>query len=82
MVKVFKWAWVNPGLVYKMIEKLEEITMQLNKIVHWDIAKLLELGVSEEWLKITNPTPQQIKDLLKGLLYLRERAKDTRSKDV
>jgi hypothetical protein len=64
-----------------MIEKLEEITMQLNKLVHWDIAKLLELGVNEEWLKTTNPTPQQMKDLLKGLLYLRERAKD-RSKDV
>lgn len=55
--------------------------MQLNKLVHWDIAKLLELGVNEEWLKTTNPTPQQMKDLLKGLLYLRERAKD-RSKDV
>ena len=50
--------------------------MQLNKTVHWEIAKLLELGVSEEWLKETNPTSQQIKDLLKGFLYLREWSKD------
>ena len=50
--------------------------MQLNKTIHWDIAKLLELGVSEEWLKTTNPSPQQIRDLLKGLLYLRERTRD------
>jgi hypothetical protein len=55
--------------------------MQLNKTVHWDIAKLLELGVSEEWLRTANPTPQQIKDLLKGLLYLRERGKDIGSKN-
>jgi len=50
--------------------------MQLNKTIHWDIAKLLEFGVNEEWLRTTNPTPQQIRDLLKGLLYLRERTKE------
>ena len=55
--------------------------MQLNKTVHWEIAKLLELGVSEEWLKTANPTPQQIKDLLKGFLYLREWSKDMAIKD-
>ena len=64
-----------------MINKLEEKSPQLSKTVHWEIAKLLELGVSEEWLKETNPTSQQIKDLLKGFLYLREWSKDMAIKD-
>jgi hypothetical protein len=55
--------------------------MQLNKTIHWEIAKLLELGVNEEWLKDQDPTPEQIKDLLKGLLYIREWYKDMNSKD-
>ncbi len=33
-----------------------ENMVQLNKTVHWEIAKLLELGISEEWLKNANPT--------------------------
>jgi len=53
----------------------DAIVMQLEQM-HWDIMKLLSLGVSEEWLKETDMNPQQIKDLLKGLLYLRERNKD------
>ena len=63
-----------------MINKLEERSPQLSKMVHSDIAKLLELGISEEWLKAANPTPQQIKDLLKGFLYLREWSKNMGSK--
>jgi len=44
--------------------------------MHWDIMKLLSLGVSEEFLRETQMSPQQTKDLLKGLLYLRERYED------
>jgi len=41
--------------------------------MHWDIAKLLELGVDEKYLLETNITPEQVRDLVKGLLYLKER---------
>lgn len=41
--------------------------------MHWDIKKLLELGVSEQFLKECHVTPEQARDLVKGLLYLRER---------
>lgn len=41
--------------------------------MHWDIKKLLELGVSEKFLKECRVTPEQARDLVKGLLYLRER---------
>lgn len=41
--------------------------------MHWDIAKLLELGVNAEWLMQSNVTPNQARDLVKGLLYLKER---------
>lgn len=40
--------------------------------MHWDIAKLLELGVDPEWLMESNVTPKQARELLKGMLYLRE----------
>ena len=40
--------------------------------MHWDITKLLSLGISEAFLK-EGVTPLQARDLLKGLLYLRER---------
>ena len=43
------------------------------KQLHWDIAKLLELGVDEKYLLESNITPQQARDLVKGLLYLKER---------
>jgi hypothetical protein len=43
-------------------------TVQLSRI----IARLLELGVSEKWLEELNPTEQQARDLLKGILYLKE----------
>jgi hypothetical protein len=45
------------------------------KLYSWDIAKLVELGVDEEWLRSVNPTPQQARDLVKGLLYALEWAK-------
>jgi hypothetical protein len=46
--------------------------------MHWHIAKLLELGVDEEWLASENISLEQARDLIKGLLYLRER-KDLRA---
>ena len=41
--------------------------------MHWDIAKLLELGVDEKFLLENKITPQQARDLVKGILYLNER---------
>ena len=43
------------------------------KQMHWDIAKLLELGVDEKFLAESDITPEQARDLVKGLLYLKER---------
>lgn len=43
------------------------------KQMHWDIAKLLELGVDEKFLLESDITPEQARDLVKGLLYLKER---------
>jgi hypothetical protein len=39
--------------------------------LHWDITKLLEMGINEEWAG--QLTPAEARDLVKGLLYLRER---------
>jgi hypothetical protein len=36
--------------------------------VHWDIAKLLEFGVSPEFVGMLDD--DEIRDLLKGILYL------------
>ena len=44
--------------------------------MHWDIAKLLELGVDERFLEKSNITPDQARDLVKGLLYLKEHHSD------
>lgn len=41
--------------------------------MHWDIAKLLELGVDESFIIESKITPEQARDLVKGLLYLKER---------
>ena len=46
--------------------------------IHWHIAKLLELGVDERWLASENISLEQARDLVKGMLYLRER-KDLRA---
>ncbi|MEW6605089.1 MAG: hypothetical protein AB1351_10455 [Thermoproteota archaeon] len=43
------------------------------KQMHWDIAKLLEMGVDANFLLESNITPEQARDLVKGLLYLKER---------
>lgn len=43
------------------------------KQMHWDIAKLLELGVDEKFLFESAITPEQARDLVKGLLYLTEK---------
>jgi hypothetical protein len=42
--------------------------------LHWDIAKLLEMGVSPDIVSRMNP--EQVRDMLKGLLYLQERYRD------
>ena len=42
--------------------------------LHWGISKLLELGISEELIK--DLTENEIADLVKGLLYLKERYKE------
>lgn len=41
--------------------------------MHWDVSKLLSLGVSEKFLMESEITPVEATDLVKGLLYLRER---------
>lgn len=50
----------------------EELLPNLKQL-HWDIAKLLELGVDEKFLVEGDITPEQARDLVKGLLYLKER---------
>lgn len=42
------------------------------KLDAWNIRKLTSLGVDEEKLAEVRPTKEQIRDLFKGLLYLRE----------
>jgi hypothetical protein len=42
--------------------------------LHWGISKLLEMGVSEELVK--DLTETEMMDLVKGLLYLKERYKE------
>jgi hypothetical protein len=44
------------------------------KAIHWDCAKLLELGVSDQLVR--ELTPSESKDLLKGILYLKARYED------
>ena len=44
--------------------------------MHWDITKLLSMGVDEQFLKESNVTPDQARDLVKGILYLREQYKE------
>ena len=44
--------------------------------MHWDISKLLSLGVDEKFLNGSDITPDQARDLVKGTLYLRERHKE------
>ena len=46
--------------------------MQNIIMMHRDLTKLLELGVNEKWLSEANMTPKQARDLLMGILYLRE----------
>ena len=41
--------------------------------MHWDISKLLSLGVDEQFLKESDITPDQARGLVKGILFLRER---------
>jgi hypothetical protein len=42
-------------------------------VMHWDLVKLLELGVDEKFLHESGMRPEQASDLVKGLLYLKER---------
>lgn len=54
-------------------------TEQQLRSMHWDVAKLLEMGVSEEF--VSQMTPTQIRDTLKGLLYLHAKYVDNASGD-
>lgn len=49
-------------------------------LIHWDIAKLLEMGVNEEFIK--ELSDDGIRDLLKGVLYLKARYKNRSSEDL
>jgi hypothetical protein len=42
------------------------------KLLKRDIAKLIELGVSEKWLIEINITQKQARELLKVICYLKE----------
>lgn len=44
------------------------------KAIHWDCSKLLELGVNE--LVVRELSPAEARDLLKGILYLKNRFED------
>lgn len=44
--------------------------------MNWDMAKLIELGIKEEFFVMNEFTLQQLQDMVKGLLYLRERYPD------
>jgi transposase len=59
-----------------MINKLVNIMIQHREVtqLHWGIFKLLELGVSEKIVK--DLSENEITDLVKGLLYLKERYKN------
>jgi hypothetical protein len=46
--------------------------MQEIALMHAHMAKLLECGVDGEWLSKSRITPDQARELLKGILYLRE----------
>lgn len=46
------------------------------KTVHWDYAKLLELGVNEQL--VCELSPIEARELLKGVLYLRERCAEVK----
>jgi hypothetical protein len=73
------WGVCNRHYTYLLLSKkavaflLQEREMLL---MHWDVAKLLSLGVDENFLKTASLKPEQTRDLVKGLLYLRERFKD------
>ena len=47
--------------------------------MHWDVMKLLSLGVDEHFLGNSGISPDQARELLKGLLYLRERYGNARA---
>lgn len=55
----------------KAVLEREESTKLL--LMHWDLVKLLELGVDEKFLNESGISPDQARDLVKGLLYLKER---------
>ena len=46
--------------------------MQEIALMHAHLVKLLELGVDEVWLSKSKITSDQARELLKGVLYLRE----------
>lgn len=49
---------------------------RVTELMNWDMRKLIELGVREEFFLMNELTSQQLEDMVKGLLYLREKYPD------
>jgi hypothetical protein len=40
------------------------------KEFHWGLAKLMEFGMTEKFIRDHNPNPDEVRELLKGIYYL------------
>lgn len=49
---------------------MNEIKVPELKALHWDFAKLLELGLSADF--VSQISAMQARDLVKGILYIKE----------
>jgi hypothetical protein len=52
---------------------VSDLESNLTTTIPWDIAKLSELGVNTKRFMELGATPEMMRDLLKGILYLREK---------
>lgn len=57
---------------------MKEIKVPELKALHWDFAVLLELGLSADF--VSQLSAMQARDLVKGILYIKEIQKDLQSK--
>lgn len=44
-------------------------TLRLKEF-HWGLARLMEFGITEEFIREHNPSPDEVRELLKGFYYL------------
>ena len=56
---------------------MSAIVKEIILAYHWDVERLLSMGVKEEY--ICQLTPREAKDLLKGLLYLHAKYQDSKT---